>query len=43
MNDSNRWAVRIAGILLILALFFVLNHMKRTYEQLQQTHQQQTR
>ena len=40
--NQNRWAVRIAGIMLILALLFVLNHMKKTLEQLQQN-QQQTR
>ncbi len=36
----NRWTVRIAGILLLLMLFLVLNHMKRTLEELQQSQQQ---
>jgi hypothetical protein len=36
---NNRWAVRIAGIMLILVLLFVLNQMKRTLEQLQESQQ----
>jgi YbbR domain-containing protein len=35
----NRWVVRIMGLLLILMLFFVLNHMKNTLEELAKTQQ----
>lgn len=37
---NNRWGIRIAGILLILVLFFVLNQMKKTLEQMQEMQQQ---